>query len=340
MPCSFLPKGGNGDSMIDKVKAVATESSQRTTSSVASKSAVRSSAHTTTFREFLSQFDAQAIATALQSRSIVPRNTSSSIRSASPTYTVRSGDTLYQICADTLTREGSSPSGAEISNAVQAVAKTNSLKNANRIYAGQTLDLAVLCGTASPSKPTSRTQTALVSLSPRGGPAATSTAQTSPTLAEKIVALLDTVTTASDSTSKATVPPIVTTSGYISSGYGYRKDPFTGRRELHNGIDIVAPRGTAVKPLKSGTVTFSGWQAGYGRIVIIQHEDNQETVYAHNSRNLVKVGQQVDTQTTIAKVGSSGRSSGPHVHFEVRKDGRSVNPASYIEASLKVAKAL
>lgn len=326
--------------MIDKVKAVATESSQRTTSTAVSQSTARVSPRAVTFREFLAQFDTRTLSAALQSKSPALQGASSNFQETLPAYTVRSGDTLYQICADTLTREGNTPSRTEIACAVRSVAKANALKNANRIYAGQTLDLGVLSGAATSNEPTPGAQAALVSLSPQGGPIAAATAQASSTLAEKIVALLDTVKTASESTPSQTVPPIVGTSGYISSGYGYRKDPFTGHRELHNGIDIVASTGTAIKPLKSGTVTFSGWQAGYGRIVIVQHEDGEETVYAHNSRNVAKVGQQVDTQTTIAKVGSSGRSSGPHVHFEVRKDGRSINPTSYVEASLKVAKAL
>lgn len=326
--------------MVEKVRAVATEPSQRTTSTAVAQSTARSSVRATTFREFLAQFNAQVGATALKSKSSALQDTAPSIQEMSPSYTVRSGDTLYQICADTLAQKGSSPSRAEIADAVQSVARANALRNANRIYAGQTLDLAVLSGSASSGRPTPGAQAVLASSSPQGGPVAPATAQASSTLAEKIMALLDTVKTGSESNSSQTVPPIVGTSSYISSGYGYRKDPFTGRRELHNGIDIVASTGTAIKPLKSGTVTFSGWQAGYGRVVIVQHEDGEETVYAHNSRNVAKVGQQVDAQTTIAKVGSSGRSSGPHVHFEVRKDGRSVNPASYVEASLKIAKAL
>jgi len=116
----------------------------------------------------------------------------------------------------------------------------------------------------------------------------------------------------------------------LSSGYGYRRDPFTGRRAFHQGIDLAAPSGTEIFPVKSGKVEFSGWQRGYGRVVIVRHDDNTETLYAHNSKNLVTKGMRVAPGQQIAEVGSTGRSTGPHLHFEVRRNGRAVDPMPYL----------
>jgi len=116
----------------------------------------------------------------------------------------------------------------------------------------------------------------------------------------------------------------------LTSGYGYRKDPFTGQREFHHGIDLAAKTGTAIHPVREGTVAFAGWQQGYGRVVIVEHDDNTETVYAHNSKNLVAPGMRVTEGESIAEVGSSGRSTGPHLRFEVRRNGRAIDPMPYL----------
>lgn len=119
----------------------------------------------------------------------------------------------------------------------------------------------------------------------------------------------------------------------MTSGYGYRKDPFTGKREFHNGVDLAAKTGTAVYPVRDGKVVFSGWQSGYGRMVIVEHADQTQTVYAHTSKNLVTHGMQVTAGQAIAQVGSSGRSTGPHLHFEVRRNGRAVDPMPYLNTN-------
>ena len=118
--------------------------------------------------------------------------------------------------------------------------------------------------------------------------------------------------------------------GYISSPFGRRVHPLTGRVSMHKGIDFAAKSGSDVVAVAAGVVTFSGRKSGYGNVVEINHSDGYTTLYAHNRSNIVQVGDLVQRGQTIAKVGSSGRSTGSHVHFEVSKDGRPVNPALYI----------
>ena len=118
--------------------------------------------------------------------------------------------------------------------------------------------------------------------------------------------------------------------GWISSRFGYRKHPFTGRRTFHRGVDIPAKRGTKIIAAASGIVSYSGKRAGYGYTVEIRHGNGYVTRYAHNQKNLVKVGDAVSKGQPIATVGSSGRSTGPHLHFEVVLNGATVNPEKYI----------
>ena len=122
--------------------------------------------------------------------------------------------------------------------------------------------------------------------------------------------------------------------GVITSPVGMRFDPFDGKLRHHNGIDIAAPSGTPVKPIAKGTVIFSGWRSGYGNTVIVDHHNGMMTVYAHHSRNLVSEGTPVDSSTVIALSGSTGRSTGPHLHFEAWQDGNNITasfmPANYL----------
>jgi murein DD-endopeptidase MepM/ murein hydrolase activator NlpD len=124
-------------------------------------------------------------------------------------------------------------------------------------------------------------------------------------------------------------------SGYITSKFGYRKHPTRKRSHFHTGVDFASKRGTPVIAVADGVVAFSGWQSGYGRMVELRHMDGLKTRYAHNQKNLVKEGEMVKKGQTIAKLGSTGRSTGPHVHFEVRKDGRAINPLKYVGTTLK-----
>lgn len=113
--------------------------------------------------------------------------------------------------------------------------------------------------------------------------------------------------------------------GILTSHFGTR------RGSNHHGIDIGARRGTPVRAASAGTVKFSGWgPTGYGLMIIIKHPDNLTTVYAHNSRNLVQEGSEVKRGQMIARVGKTGRASGPHLHFEVRNDAHAKNPLLYL----------
>lgn len=118
--------------------------------------------------------------------------------------------------------------------------------------------------------------------------------------------------------------------GWISSAYGLRTDPFTGRRSRHNGIDFAGKEGSNVLAVAAGVVTWTGRESGYGNMVEISHGDGLVTRYAHNKQNLVAPGDLVRKGEPIALIGSTGRSTGAHVHYEVYKNGRSVDPSSYV----------
>jgi len=118
--------------------------------------------------------------------------------------------------------------------------------------------------------------------------------------------------------------------GYISSGFGERVDPFTGGEEFHEGIDFAAPEGTPIHAVAAGIVTWAGPRGGYGNMVQIDHGNGYATRYGHAEKILVHVGETVNRGDVIALVGDTGRSTGPHVHFEVLMNGHEVNPASFI----------
>ncbi len=128
----------------------------------------------------------------------------------------------------------------------------------------------------------------------------------------------------------ASTPTIWPVNGLITAGYGYRQSPFTGQREMHEGLDIAAPHGTPILATADGIVTFSGPLAAFGNVVFINHGHGFTTFYAHNSSNRVKEGQPVRRGEVIASVGTSGRTTGPHVHYEVQVNGTTVNPLKYI----------
>ena len=118
--------------------------------------------------------------------------------------------------------------------------------------------------------------------------------------------------------------------GLLSSKYGKRIDPFTGKQENHKGIDITSKEGSSILAVADGIVTWSGERTGYGQLVEINHGNGYVTRYGHNKQNLVKAGDTVRKGEAIALMGSTGRSTGPHVHIEVMRDGKQVNPNKYL----------
>ncbi len=119
--------------------------------------------------------------------------------------------------------------------------------------------------------------------------------------------------------------------GWLSSRFGKRNDPFTGKREFHKGLDFAGRKGDEIVAVGDGVVSWSGKRYGYGNLVEINHGNGYSTRYGHNQRNLVNVGDTVKKGEQIALMGSSGRSTGPHVHFEVLRDGKAVNPSRYLD---------
>ncbi|MDZ7786848.1 MAG: M23 family metallopeptidase [Halofilum sp. (in: g-proteobacteria)] len=133
-----------------------------------------------------------------------------------------------------------------------------------------------------------------------------------------------------DAASTPAGEPIV--KGWMSSSYGYREDPFTGERAWHGGVDFAGREGSPVNAVGAGVVTYAGERWGYGNLVEVTHGDGYVTRYGHNANILVKEGEVVRRGDQLAEMGSTGRSTGPHVHLEVLKDGESVNPWKYVKA--------
>jgi murein DD-endopeptidase MepM/ murein hydrolase activator NlpD len=119
--------------------------------------------------------------------------------------------------------------------------------------------------------------------------------------------------------------------GYISSSFGERSDPFTGRLAFHKGVDFAGREGNSVVAVASGVVTWSGDRYGYGQMVELNHGNGYVTRYAHNAENLVSVGDTVKRGDVIARMGDTGRATGPNLHFEVLHDGRAVDPLTFID---------
>lgn len=125
-------------------------------------------------------------------------------------------------------------------------------------------------------------------------------------------------------------PDFVPTKGRITSPFGMRNDPITNARTMHLGIDIATSLGDPLYAAGNGIVTFSGYNGSYGKIIIISHGYGYKTVYAHNNSNYVKVGQRVEKGEQIGEIGNSGKTTGPHVHFEVHLNGKQINPTKVL----------
>ncbi len=291
----------------------------------------------------------------------LPVSQSSRSPQASAVYEVKPGDTLWRICRDTLTAQGEKPDGAAIREAIGKVVVANRLRDADALRVGQRLQLSVLQNAPAPTR-----ERAAVSLVPplsphvsRGLEWATPPAvQDSQVSSTTKVTHSDSVTARNSSrdislaiqeilarraasseykknnatTQQSWEVLVKDSNSRITSGFGKRKDPFTGLPEHHAGVDISALTGTPIHPIKEGEVVFSGWKGTYGRLVVIRHDDGTETRYAHASKTLVKKGDRVTPETQIAQVGSSGRATGPHLHFEYHVDGKAVNPMSVLNS--------
>lgn len=137
-----------------------------------------------------------------------------------------------------------------------------------------------------------------------------------------------------NNTPQETLLPV---NGPITSGVGMRIDPFDGSWRHHNGIDIAVPEGTPVKAVADGTILYAGLRSGYGWTVIVEHDNGMISLYAHNSRITADIGQGVKKGEAVALAGSSGRSTGPHVHFEAWQAGTNVTPAFMPGSTIKIA---
>ncbi len=122
--------------------------------------------------------------------------------------------------------------------------------------------------------------------------------------------------------------------GRITSPYGKREDPLTGGNAFHSGIDISSGPGTPIRATADGVVSHAGWTRTSGYVVVLEHGCGFSTIFAHNKKNAVKVGQQVSKGGVIGYVGSTGRATGPHLHYEIWKDGRNVNPQPYLAVKM------
>jgi murein DD-endopeptidase MepM/ murein hydrolase activator NlpD len=125
-------------------------------------------------------------------------------------------------------------------------------------------------------------------------------------------------------------PDLVPHKGHITSYFGYRQNPVTGIYTMHDGIDISGDVGDSIVASGSGIVTYAGWNDNYGKMIIVSHGYGYESVYAHNSKLLVDKGDTVKKGQVIAELGNTGRSTGPHVHFEIHKDNQKINPTKLV----------
>ena len=128
----------------------------------------------------------------------------------------------------------------------------------------------------------------------------------------------------------STIPSRSPVNGWIASGFGYRISPFTGRKDHHNGIDVAGPVGTPIRAPADGVAIFVGAKAGFGNFIMLAHGNGIVSRYGHNAQNMVRPGQKVRRGQQIGTVGMTGRTTGPHLHYEVLVNGRNVNPRKFM----------
>ena len=215
-------------------------------------------------------------------------------------HTVTRGDTLSGIVREYLIANGREHSTRDVYNGVQHVAKMNQLQNADRIFIGQKIHLDIPAPRVEPSFPQ---------------------------MLDVVVKEARPVKT--ESTSEL-FGKVLEGPAKLSSPFGRRKNPVARGHRIHNGVDLAATRNTPITSMRSGTVSFSGWMRGYGNTIIVKHEDGIETQYSHAAKRMVDVGDRVNKETVVGLVGSTGNATGPHLHFEVKRNGRAVNPIPYL----------
>lgn len=132
------------------------------------------------------------------------------------------------------------------------------------------------------------------------------------------------------------VPSVWPVNGRLTSGFGARMDPFSGEGAYHMGVDLAVPRGTPVHVTANGVVATAGWVTGYGKLIMVDHGGGLQTYYAHLSRVEVVPGQRVSCGEIIGTAGDTGHSTGPHLHYEVRRGGHAVNPFRYLKKSARL----
>ena len=266
-------------------------------------------------------------------------------------HTVERGDNLSRIARDFLRSQGLRPSNRQIYNAVRVVAESNGIKDADLIFPGQQVDLGALsvqmvgADVATSQRVVQTASDSVDARSVRAGSVAHSRMTISAPPQDSSVRLSSSV---ARNTGDVVVNAIRILSpgrgsrwagtldgpARLSSSFGTRRDPFTGQHKFHDGIDLAAGVGTEIRPFQAGVVTFSGTQSGYGNVVKVLHPNGLESTYGHNSLNLVRTGDTVDETTPLGWVGSTGRATGPHLHFEIRRDGKAVNPVPYLSGSV------
>lgn len=215
------------------------------------------------------------------------------------TRTVRRGDTLSQMVQSVLRQAGQRVHRGELYHAVDLVARTNQLTDPDRLRPGQVIDLSAVV----PGMKTIGTNMKPGHDGGGGG--------------------------ISDSVSdvmRGLKSFMQSFAGRFTSSFGPRADPITGSQAFHAGVDIKMPSGSLIYPALPGRVIFSGRTHGYGNLIILEHTDGFTTSYGHNTSNLIPAGVSVDREMPIALVGATGRATGPHLHFEVRRHGHPIDP--------------
>lgn len=228
-------------------------------------------------------------------------------RATAAPVTVVHGDTLWSMVRHQLESRSECVSDGQVLAEVRRVSAANRLENPDLILPGQRLDLGggADAPAAASVRPAGAAPSDGAALEPHDEPAAVAAPPGEPL---EIGALIE---------------------GHrdrVTSAFGMRADPLCGKPRFHAGIDIAAATGTPARAAADGVVTFAGEQRGYGRVVVVDHGGGVSTVYAHASALLVRTGDRVTSGTELIRVGSSGRATGPHLHFELRKDGVAVDP--------------